>query len=71
MLRLAINILILLFLFRLMKPLFDGARKFLARAFSSGASDAPESDKKVEYSELTPYEIEDAEYEELREKKGD
>ena len=66
MLRLALNILILFMLIRLMQPLFQGAKKFLRRFLAPESTGGPPPDKKVEYSDLTPYEIEDAEYEELR-----
>jgi hypothetical protein len=69
--RLVINILILLALIRLMRPLFVGARRFLARFFAEGSAGGAPTDKNVEYPDLTPYEIEDAEYEEFRDKQNE
>ena len=69
MLRLVINFLILLLLIRLMQPLLRGVGRFLKRVLSpQPIGGTEEANKKVDYSELTPYEIEDAEYEEIREK---
>lgn len=71
MLRLVINILIILALIRLMRPLFVSAKRFLSRFSNTSSADGQPADTKVEYSELTPYEIEDAEYEEFRDKKSE
>ncbi len=65
-LRLIINILILLLLIRLMQPVFRGAGRLLRRFFSPEPIRNGKPGHTGKYSQLTPYEIEDAEYDEVR-----
>ena len=76
MLRLVIYILVILFLSRLIAPFVRGARRALGGIFSgqpqrSGprAKGPGPQGKAGDYSDLTPYEIEDADFEEIRKDK--
>lgn len=65
MIRLLLNVLLIFILIRLMRPVFDA----LQRRFFGGPSRGPvgggKSQKKVDYSDLTSYEIEDGDFEEI------
>jgi flagellar basal body-associated protein FliL len=58
-------ILLLFLLYKLIAPLFRG----IFAMFSSAPKKREPVEKKPDYSELSPYEIEDAEYEEIRKTK--
>ena len=67
MLRLLVNILIVMFVVRLIRPLFRSAGKAFKNP-SNIKSDKKKSGEKpgqADYSEYTRYEIEDADYEEV------
>ena len=55
---------------RLLVPLFRSAGRTLKRLFSAQPQRSDADAKKRKYSELTPYEIEDADYEEISNKQG-
>jgi len=55
-------------LLRLLSPFFRGLRKLFTSSSNPGSTGKPPK-KTPDYSDLTPYEIEDAEYEELKEKR--
>ncbi len=68
--RILFNILIILILMRLFRPLVDGVGKYFKRIMGSGdTAQRTSRDKKIDYSDLTPYEIEDAEFEEVKGKR--
>jgi hypothetical protein len=62
MLKLFLQILLLIIVFKLISPLFRG----IVNMFKSPPKKQDAMEKKQDYSELSPYEIEDAEYEEVR-----
>ena len=67
MLRIIINILFIALIFRALSLLFGGARRALGGRARPKPDPRPEAQEdKRPYSDLSPYEIEDAEYEELR-----
>ena len=65
MLRLFINLVIIMFVVRLLRPVF----RMAGGMFKSSAREKPKTQEKksrdVDYSDYTPYEIEDAEYEDV------
>ncbi|MEJ2722053.1 MAG: hypothetical protein P8181_13090 [bacterium] len=68
--RILFNILILLLLVRLLRPLAHGIGRYLKRVTGSDDSGGRRSrDTKIDYSDLTPYEIEDADFEEVKTKR--
>jgi hypothetical protein len=67
LLRIIINLLLFALIFRAVSLLFGGARRALRGRARPKPNPRPEAqDSKQPYSDLSPYEIEDAEYEELR-----
>ena len=70
MLRLLINFVILMLVLRMLRPVFVSAGKVLQRVFAPGAGGGGDSGTpKVKYPDLSPYEIEDAEFEEVPEER--
>jgi hypothetical protein len=70
MFRLLLHIILLFLLFRLLFPLFKGIGKLLGKLFTPVSHQQSKSEKVEEepdYSALSPYEIEDADYEEVKE----
>ena len=52
---------------RLLRPVFDGARKLFRRTSNPLPKPAPTRQRKRDqYDDLTPYEVEDADYEDIR-----
>ncbi len=67
MLRVIINIVVLALLFRFFSALFVKARRALAgRSGSPPDPGQKTQDDPAPYSDLSPYEIEDADYDEIR-----
>ena len=67
MLRIIINILILLFVVRVVGSLAKGVRRRFGQNPASRRKDGEDGDAKEEsYEGLSPYEIEDADYEEIK-----
>jgi len=65
--RILINIMILLLLVRLLRPVAQGVGRFIRRVTGGGGrADSEGKDGKIDYSDLTPYEIEDADFEEVK-----
>jgi len=68
--RLLFNILVVLILIRLFGPVVRGVAQYVRRLMGAGnASGAAKPEKNLDYADLTPYEIEDAEFEEIKGKK--
>lgn len=66
MLRLLINLAIFVLVLRILRPLFANAGKVFRRASGSEPDGKGNSGKaEVEFPDLSPYEIEDAEFEEV------
>ncbi len=67
MLRIIINILFIAFIFRALSLLFGGVRRALGGRARPKPDPRPEAqESKRPYSDLSPYEIEDADYDEIR-----
>ncbi len=67
MLRLLINLFLFFLVLRLIRPAARSASRFFRRMFSPTTPQRTRSDGDKDYSKLTPYEIEDADYEEVEE----
>lgn len=76
MLKVLFQIILLFLIFRLLVPVFRGAGRLFGsrtpktRPRSAGRQGSQSGSDKPDYSELSPYEIEDAEYEEIKQEKG-
>ncbi|UCG51791.1 MAG: hypothetical protein JSW58_16730 [Candidatus Latescibacterota bacterium] len=65
--RVLFNVLILLLILRIFRPFIRGAGRYLQRLFAgNNPAGGKRGEKKVDYSDLTPYEIEDADFEEVK-----
>ncbi len=64
MFKFILQIILLFLLARMLFPLFRGMGSAISRLFGAPGG-AKHVDKKPDYSALTPYEIEDADYEDI------
>jgi len=64
LLRLLINLIILYFAYRLLRPVVERGVKYVRAMMGARPADPKVEEEK--YSDLTPYEIEDADFEEIK-----
>ena len=67
LIRILFNILIFFIILRMFRPVVRAVGKYIRKVLGGEEASKPAGEaKKVDYSDLTPYEIEDAEFEEVK-----
>jgi hypothetical protein len=66
LIRFLLNVFLFMLIIGLMRPVLRGARNTFKRVFSPNPSPARGGKRDRTHKDLSPYEIEDAEYEEIR-----
>jgi hypothetical protein len=66
LIRFLLNILLLMLIIGLIRPVLRGAQSTLKRVFTPDPPPRPAGKGKADHQDLSPYEIEDAEYEEIK-----
>ena len=70
MVRFLINLIILMFVISLIRPLFRSIQRGYRNLFGPKPKRRPVQKQKKGYKDLSPYDIEDGEYEEVGKKSG-